>query len=112
MEVLRQSAAGPDPALDDQVLTVRRKAVAGDQIEPTAELLTSGLAGLALWWIDHPELDKPVLVEVAARVSRGGCARNRAQPVGVNMSASPRSVGSPPGGASMVTSVASASSST
>jgi AcrR family transcriptional regulator len=40
-----------------------------DQIEPTAELLTSGLAGLALWWIDHPELAKPVLVEVVARVS-------------------------------------------
>jgi AcrR family transcriptional regulator len=40
-----------------------------DQIQPTAELLTSGLAGLALWWIDHPELAKPVLVDVAARVS-------------------------------------------
>ncbi len=82
-----------------------------DQIEPTAELLTSGLAGLALWWIDHPELAKPVLVEGTARVS-GPAVRSRAQSVGVNMSASPRSVGSPPGGASMVTSVASASSST
>ena len=40
-----------------------------EQIEPTAELLSSGLAGLALWWIDHPELAKPVLVDVAARVS-------------------------------------------
>ena len=25
-----------------------------DQVEPTAELLTSGLAGLAQWWIDLP----------------------------------------------------------
>ena len=40
-----------------------------EQIQPTAELLTSGLAGLALWWIDHPELAKPVVVDVAARVS-------------------------------------------
>jgi hypothetical protein len=40
-----------------------------EQIEPTAELLSSGLAGLALWWIDPPELAKPVLVDVAARVS-------------------------------------------
>jgi hypothetical protein len=40
-----------------------------DQIQPTAEPLTSGLAGLALWWIDHPELAKSVLVDVAARVS-------------------------------------------
>lgn len=40
-----------------------------DQVEPTAELLVSGLAGLALWWIDNPEVPKPVLVEVAARMS-------------------------------------------
>ena len=40
-----------------------------EQVEPTAELLTSGLAGLALWWIDNPEIPQPVLVEVAARMS-------------------------------------------
>jgi AcrR family transcriptional regulator len=40
-----------------------------EQVQPTAELLTSGLAGLALWWIDHPDVPKPVLVEVAARMS-------------------------------------------
>jgi AcrR family transcriptional regulator len=40
-----------------------------EQVEPTAELLTSGLAGLALWWIDNPDVPKPVLVEVAARMS-------------------------------------------
>jgi AcrR family transcriptional regulator len=39
------------------------------QIEPTAELLRSGLAGLALWWIDHPDVPKPVVVDVAARIS-------------------------------------------
>jgi AcrR family transcriptional regulator len=39
------------------------------QIEPTAELLTSGLAGMALWWIDHPEVPKPVMLDVAARMS-------------------------------------------
>lgn len=39
------------------------------QVEPTAELLTSGLAGLALWWIDHPEVPKPVVLEVATRFS-------------------------------------------
>ena len=40
-----------------------------EQVQPTAELLVSGLAGLALWWIDHPDMPKPVLVEVAARMS-------------------------------------------
>jgi AcrR family transcriptional regulator len=45
-----------------------------EQVEPTAELLTSGLAGLALWWIDHPDVPKPVVLEVAARVSEGALA--------------------------------------
>ena len=40
-----------------------------EQVEPTAELLTSGLAGLAMWWIDRPEVPKSVVVEVAARMS-------------------------------------------
>ena len=44
-------------------------AVPGDQIRPTAELLVSGLAGLALWWIDNPDVEKSVMVEVAARMS-------------------------------------------
>jgi AcrR family transcriptional regulator len=48
-------------------------AVGGDrvpaaQVEPTAELLTSGLAGLALWWIDHPKVAKQTVVDAAARL--------------------------------------------
>lgn len=39
------------------------------EVEPTAELLTSGLAGLALWWIDHPDVPKAVLVEAATRLT-------------------------------------------
>ncbi len=45
-----------------------------EQVEPTAELLTSGLAGLALWWIDHPEVPKPVVAAVAGRISEGALA--------------------------------------
>lgn len=40
-----------------------------EQVEPTAELVTSGLAGLAMWWIDRPEVPKAVMVDVAARMS-------------------------------------------
>jgi AcrR family transcriptional regulator len=39
-----------------------------EQVEPTAELVTSGLAALALWWGDHPDTPKPLLVDVAMRV--------------------------------------------
>jgi AcrR family transcriptional regulator len=38
-----------------------------EQVEPTAELLTSGLAGLVLWWIDHPDVPKDVILQAAAR---------------------------------------------
>jgi AcrR family transcriptional regulator len=48
-----------------------------DQVEPTAELLSSGLAGLALWWIDNPDVAKPVLVDVAVRISEGALAGAR-----------------------------------
>lgn len=43
--------------------------VPAEQVDPTAELLTSGLAGLALWWIDHPDVPKELMVDVAARMS-------------------------------------------
>ena len=43
--------------------------IAPEQVEPTAELLSSGLAGMALWWIDHPDVPKTVLVDVAVRMS-------------------------------------------
>jgi len=77
-----------DSSGDDEIQAVRRRVslrarevvaefvgqrtanrIPGDQIQPTAELLVSGLAGLALWWIDHPEVTKPVVVAAAARMS-------------------------------------------
>ena len=42
--------------------------IPADQIEPTAEALTNGLAGLALWWIDNPEVPKDVPVDVGTRL--------------------------------------------
>jgi AcrR family transcriptional regulator len=45
-----------------------------EQIQPTAEVLTSGLAGLALWWIDHPDLPKQVVAAVAGRISAAALA--------------------------------------
>jgi AcrR family transcriptional regulator len=40
-----------------------------DQVEATAEQLRSGLAGLALWWIDHPGVEKAAVLAVAERMS-------------------------------------------
>jgi len=45
-----------------------------EQVEPTAELLSMGLAGMVLWWIDNPEVPKSVLVEAAARITEAAVA--------------------------------------
>jgi hypothetical protein len=37
--------------------------------DPLRRAASEWAGGLALWWIDHPELAKPVLVDVAVRVS-------------------------------------------
>jgi AcrR family transcriptional regulator len=42
--------------------------VPSSQIELTAELLRSGLAGLALWWIDNPDTPKDDVLDVATRL--------------------------------------------
>lgn len=49
-------------------------AVPAEQVEATADYLTTGLAGLALWWIDNPGVEKAMLVEVALRMSRPALA--------------------------------------
>ena len=48
--------------------------IPAEQVQPTAEALTSGLAGLALWWIDHPEVPKPVVAAAAGRISGAALA--------------------------------------
>lgn len=41
------------------------------ELEPMAELLRTAMAGLALWWLDHPTVPRPVLVELVTRMTRG-----------------------------------------
>jgi AcrR family transcriptional regulator len=82
-----------DPSGDDDIRALRRDvnlrarevlasfiaeragdSVPADQVEPTAELLSSGLAGLALWWIDHPDTSEEVVAAVAERISEAALA--------------------------------------
>ena len=39
------------------------------EVEPIAEMLTSGLAGLALWWIDRPDTPKSVVLSAATSIT-------------------------------------------
>ncbi len=39
------------------------------EVEPMAEMISSGLAGLALWWIDRPQTPKAVVLSVATALT-------------------------------------------
>jgi AcrR family transcriptional regulator len=43
-------------------------------IEPIAELLRSGMTGLALWWLDHADARRATLVEAIAQTTWRGLA--------------------------------------
>jgi AcrR family transcriptional regulator len=45
-----------------------QKGIPKTQVEPLAEFLRAGGAGLALWSLDHPEVSRATLVETAKRV--------------------------------------------
>jgi AcrR family transcriptional regulator len=42
------------------------------QLEPLAEFIRAGIVGLALWWADHPEIERAAIVDVAVRMVAGG----------------------------------------
>jgi AcrR family transcriptional regulator len=46
-------------------------AIPEQELEPTAELLRTAMAGLALWWLDHPTVPRPLLVDLVTRTIRG-----------------------------------------
>ena len=46
-------------------------AIPAEQVEPTAELVSQGLAAMVLWWSEHPDVQRATLVEAAARVMAG-----------------------------------------
>ncbi len=41
------------------------------ELEPLAEMLSMGQAGLVLWWLDHPELDREAVLDAIARIWLG-----------------------------------------
>jgi len=55
----------------------RRPDLPAAQVEPIAEYLTSGLAGLALWWIDRPDTPKDVVLRVATAMTAPALAQKK-----------------------------------
>ncbi|MGA2164580.1 MAG: TetR/AcrR family transcriptional regulator [Solirubrobacteraceae bacterium] len=42
------------------------------EVEPLAELIRSASSGLALWWLEHPDVPRELVVSVLTRVLREG----------------------------------------
>jgi AcrR family transcriptional regulator len=52
--------------------------IPSDEVKPLAEFLRSGGAGLALWWLEHPEVPRPVVLATLTRIANGLTARSAA----------------------------------
>jgi AcrR family transcriptional regulator len=48
---------------------IAETAIPAGEIAPLAEVVRSSLTGLALWWLDHPEIPRAVLVGVMLRLT-------------------------------------------
>lgn len=46
-------------------------AVPADEVEPSAEFLSMGMANIALWWIDRPGVSRQIVVAVVVRYITG-----------------------------------------
>jgi AcrR family transcriptional regulator len=41
------------------------------ELEPLGEAIRSSLSGLALWWLEHPEVERATLVDAMTRIALG-----------------------------------------
>jgi len=42
-----------------------------EELEPLGEIVRSSLAGLALWWLEHPEVPRRIIAAALLRMTRG-----------------------------------------
>jgi AcrR family transcriptional regulator len=82
--ILFQDSSG-DPDIQALQRELRRRQRAADmallrefapqlpvrELEPLGEIIRSSLTGLALWWLDNPEVPRSVLVAAVLRVTTG-----------------------------------------
>jgi AcrR family transcriptional regulator len=71
---LRARQRSADIVLLRVAMEQHQLAIAEAELEPLAEIVRSSLTGLAIWWLDHPEVPRSVLVDVMLRVISGTLA--------------------------------------
>ncbi|MGH2984212.1 MAG: TetR/AcrR family transcriptional regulator, partial [Solirubrobacterales bacterium] len=53
------------------IRTQKGLSVPKEEVEPLAEFMSTGGAGLALWSLDHPEVPRETLIATAKRILTG-----------------------------------------
>jgi AcrR family transcriptional regulator len=62
---------GLQRAADVALLRELAPQIPPDELEPLGEVIRSSLSGLALWWLEHPEVARETLVRAMARIAMG-----------------------------------------
>jgi len=71
MEALHAELHRDQVAADVALLRLADPPLPLDELEPLGEVIRSSLAGLALWWLQHPDTPRSVLVAATLRMARG-----------------------------------------
>ena len=67
IEVARRGVSSRATEVLADFLRAGSPGLAPSLVEPTAGFLASGLAGLVLWWIDHPDVPRETVQDTATR---------------------------------------------
>lgn len=71
VQALHRELQGLQRAADVALLREYAPGLPEAELEPLGECIRSCLTGLALWWADHPEVPREVLVATMLRLTRG-----------------------------------------
>lgn len=71
IQAFHRELQGMQRAADVALLRETGLPIPAVQLEPLGEVVRSSLTGLALWWLEHPDVPRPVLVDAMLRVCTG-----------------------------------------
>jgi AcrR family transcriptional regulator len=71
VQALHRDLQARQRAADVVLLRELLPALPEEQVQPLGEVVRSALTGLALWWLEHPDVPRRVLVETMLGVARG-----------------------------------------
>lgn len=71
IQALHRDLQGRQRAADVAIIRESLPDIPEAMIEPLGEVVRCTLTGLALWWLEHPEVPREVLVATALRTCRG-----------------------------------------